>query len=310
MHYSMYYREELNINKAWESWSIFISAYNASERVKTIFEKVNANNKIWLIFPEYEFTDEENPSFGHVIKIKKGNEVVQILDFISNIDLLKYKQEKICIDITGFLRAQLLFLMAYLLKNGFKDVDFIYSEPSYYTNKEDTVFSRGSVSETRQVLGFQGASNLQNKKDLMIIAAGYDVSLISKAAQYNENAEIVPMLGFPSLRADMFQENVLKTALADESFSIDALRAPILAPAFDPFETASILTAYIINNNCLNEYGHIYLCPLSAKPQVLGIGLSYLDNFTSKSVSILYPFTSSYDKETSVGISRIWKYTI
>ncbi|UDM06526.1 hypothetical protein LG409_14235 [Halomonas sp. NyZ770] len=189
-------------------------------------------------------------------------------------------------------------------------MDFIYSEPSYYTKKEYTVFSSGSVSETRQVIGFQGGNDISTKKDLMIVAAGYDVSLISKAAQYNENAEVVPLLGFPSLSADMFQENMLRTESADESFSLDALRAPMFAPAYDPFETAAILSSYIFKNKCLEEYGHIYLCPLSAKPQVLGIGLAYLNSFSDQPVSVLYPFTSNYSKETSVGLSRIWKYTI
>lgn len=306
----MYYREVLELDDNWGKWDVFISAYNASDRVSEVFRKVSAEEKFWAIFPEYNFVDHELPNCGVIANIEGVNEVEQINSLVDKARLIERKGEKICIDVTGFLRAQLVFLIAYLKRRGFRSVDIIYSEPSFYSKKENTIFSSGSVSETRQVLGFQGANKLSSKKDLMIIAAGYDVSLISKSAQYNENAEIVPLLGFPSLRADMFQENMLRTALADESFSMDSLKAPIFAPAFDPFETAKVLTDYMLKNRCIENYGHVYLCPLSTKPQVIGMALTCLNEFHEQSVSILYPFSNGYSKETSVGLSRVWKYTI
>lgn len=308
MHYSLYYRNDLSIDQEWDSWDLFISAFNLSERLNVVYNKAKANEKYWLVFPEYGFNSIDLPTNLKLINIKRGTEANQLLDVFGEIDLIKYKSEKICIDSTGFMRAQLLFLLAYLKKNEFKHVDFIYSEPNHYSKKENTTFSSGSIYETRQVIGYQGINQISDRKDLLIIAAGYDSSLITRVAQQNENAEIVPLLGFPSLKADMFQENILRTIAAEESFTGNSLRDPIFAPASDPFETANSIEKYISNNNCLEKYNHIYICPLSTKAQTLGIGLSYLNTFNQKSVSILYPFTEKYSKETSKGISKMWLY--
>ena len=309
MHYSLYYRNELDINKPWQEWDLFISAFNLSERLQTVFSKVTAQEKYWLVFPEYCFQESELPNTGSYIDITEGNEAEQLKPFFDKINLIKYISSRICIDSTGFMRAQLLFLMAYLKHQGFTQVDFIYSEPSHYSKKEHTTFSSGSIYETRQVLGYQGANRISDKKDLLIIAAGYDTNLIAKVGQENENAEIVPLFGFPSLKADMFQENILKTVAAGESFSFDSLNPPIFAPASDPFETASTIETYIHKNDCIQKYNHIYICPLSTKAQTMGIGLAYLNSFKGKPISILYPFTKMYSKETSKGISKMWLYT-
>ncbi|NMR26464.1 hypothetical protein HH219_13130 [Pseudoalteromonas sp. NEC-BIFX-2020_015] len=308
MHYSLYYRDELNIEEQWDKWDLFISAFNLSERLNAVYDKVNANKKYWLVFPEYDFEADELPTEGSYISIDKGTEAQQLLPVFKNINLSDYKSQSICIDATGFMRAQLLFLLAFLKKSGFTHVDFIYSEPNHYSKKEHTTFSSGSIYETRQVLGYQGVNQLIDKKDLLIIAAGYDSSLIARVAQQNENAEIVPLLGFPSLKADMFQENILRTVAAEESFTANSLKDPIFAPASDPFETAHSIYDYIHINKCLDKYNHIYICPLSTKAQTLGIGLCYLNSFEGLPVSVLYPFTERYSKETSKGISKMWLY--
>jgi hypothetical protein len=309
MNYYMYFKDEMNIDGDWPKWDIFLSAFNLSERLEKVFNKVEATSKHWLVFPEYQFDNEELPVAESVIKIDKGSEAAQMLSVIEAINLNQSKGKSICIDSTGFLRAQLLFLLAYLKKLGFNKIDFLYTEPNHYSKKENTTFSDGSIYETRQIIGYQGSSNHTNKKDLLIVSAGYDTNLTAKVAQQYENSEIVPLLGFPSLRADMFQENVLKTVAAEESFSPEALREPLFAPASDPFEVASVISNYIKKYNCLNTFEHIYLCPLSTKPQVLGIGLVFLNEFEHTNVSVLYPFTEKYSKETSKGISKIWKYT-
>ena len=53
-----------------------------------------------------------------------------------------------------------------------------------------------------------------------------------------------------------------------------------------------------------------YLCPLATKPQALGFTLFYLTECQNEAVSIIYPFCRSHAKETSVGISKISKYTL
>lgn len=309
MHYYMYYKDELSIDEEWPKWDLFLSAYNLSERLSKVFDKVDALEKFWLIFPEYAFEEGELPVQGSTITVDRGTEAVQLQPVISKLSLKDFKDCSICIDATGFMRAQLLFLLAFFKKSGFSKVDFLYCEPSNYSKKEHTKFSEGSLYETRQVIGYQGRGSQSHKKDLLIVSCGYDSQLISRVAQQYENSEIVPLLGFPSLRADMFQESILRTVAAEESFAPESLRKPIFAPASDPFETAQAISQYIDQNDCLNNYEHIYLCPLSTKPQVLGMGLVFLNEFERSNVSVLYPFSEKYAKETSQGISKIWKYT-
>lgn len=107
----------------------------------------------------------------------------------------------------------------------------------------------------------------------------------------------------------MYQESILQTIALGEPFGSADLREPIFAPASDPFETAYAISTYIRTNDCMNKYEHIYLCPLSTKPQVLGIGLVFLTEYDGQNVSVLYPFRDKYSKETSKDISKIWKYT-
>lgn len=306
----MYFKHDLEKDGDWGQWDLFFSTYNLSNRLTEVFNKVCATKKIWLIAPEYNFSDNELGSIEDEIHILNGsNEANQILNFLKEVNIEKFKGKRILVDATGFMRPHLLFLLAYFKTLGFPKVDFIYTEPDRYSKKENTVFSSGSILHTRQVTGYRGQSRVSSAKDLLIIASGYDSNLIKKIAQQNENAEIVPLLGFPSLRADMYQENVIRTIDANESLPEDALSSPIFAPASDPFETASTIKMYLDNNNCLNKYKHIYLCPLSTKAQTLGIGLLYQqESYMKKPVSIIFPFAESYDKETSVGISKICIY--
>ena len=60
--YDIFYREQLSIenypiNSA--PFDIFISAFNASDRVKEVFDKIDSCQKYWLIHPEYRFSDDE-----------------------------------------------------------------------------------------------------------------------------------------------------------------------------------------------------------------------------------------------------------
>lgn len=305
----MYYKHELDISQDWTKWDLFVSAFNLSDRLKTVFDKVESEIKCWLVFPEYGFKECEIPQNVMKYMIERGSEAEQLIPVIEELSIESYKESRICIDATGFMRAQLLFLLAYFKKNDFQQVDILYCEPGHYSKKENTSFSEGSLYETRQVIGYQGFSSQTQKKDLLIVSCGYDSQLISKVCQQYENSVIVPLLGFPSLRADMYQESILKTIAVEEPFGSTDLRDPIFAPASDPFETAFAISEYIKQNKSLDIYDHIYLCPLSTKPQVLGIGLVFLNEYENKNVSVLYPFSESYSQETSQGISKIWKYT-
>lgn len=273
MDYSFYYRKELKLEEDWGEWDLFLSAFNLSDRLKKVYQDVSAKQKFWLIFPEYNFNEGEINADEPHISVEGKSESEQLSSIINSLDLTLYKNKNICIDITGFMRPQLLELLLYFNVLGFEKIDFIYSEPSTYAKREKTQFTFGAVSETRSILGYSGTTKATDGKDLLIIASGYDSTLISKVAQQKENSEIVHVIGFPSLRPDMYQENILRTLAVEDSFIGNNRESHIFAPASDPFETANIIKDYILNNDCLNRFKHIYISPLSTKAQTLGIGL-------------------------------------
>ncbi len=48
------------------SWSLIISAFNDSTRVKEVFSKVQAKNKNWLILPEYNYLQGISPKWRNI----------------------------------------------------------------------------------------------------------------------------------------------------------------------------------------------------------------------------------------------------
>src|SRR5207253_621115 len=82
-------------------------------------------------------------------------------------------------------------------------------------------------------------------------------------------------------------------------------------PANDPFVTANVLRRIV--DDC-ERNGHmitnLYLSPLATKPQALGFALFYLTEMRGKATSIIFPFCRTYSKETSLGLSRVWKYVV
>lgn len=312
MDYSIFYRKELPVSEAWDSHQshdIFISAFNSSERVSTVFDKKISKEKYWLIFPEYKYQKNELPA-EHAFICNGDSEAEQISSFFNEVEM-NYQSVKICIDITGFMRPQLAFLLKFLYIKKVKKFELIYSEPGQYRDKEDTNFSGGNVSEVRQIMGFEGSHSKDNRHDQLIISSGYDHHLIKSVCNHKEHAVITQIIGFPSLRPDMYQENILKTVSASDVLGSEALRKPVFAPANDPFITANVLSHTIKNiEENSTGFSNLYLCPLSTKPQTVGFILCYLKELQNKPVSIIYPFFTEYERETSTGVSKIWIYTV
>lgn len=310
--YTIYYKTSLSIDSNWpieNRWDVFISAYTAADRVLKVFDKVDAQSKHWIVLPEYQFDTSSLPKncYQHGEAAQEAECIAQFWkrNNISN-------DQSICIDTTGFLRPYLVFLIGWLKAKGFKHVDMIYSEPTHYVKKERTEFSGPNIIKIRQVSMFEGIHSPDTTNDLLIINAGYENDLISLVAEFKNNAKKVLLLGFPSLRADMYQENVLRTTLAEEAIGQrpEIGAGTILAPAYDPFVTANVLRQYIEVFNENKPYTNLYICPLATKPQLIGCTLHYLTELRDKPCSIIFPFSDSYSQKTGIGISRIWKYTI
>jgi hypothetical protein len=311
--YSIFYKKGWTADGSWPNfdWDLFLSAFNSSDRVRTVFERVAARDKHWFISPEYEYKDNELPGNGKCFAPPAADEATVIQDYFNDA-ALDLSSVRLCIDITGFMRPHLLVILKYLALSGVRRFDALYSEPLQYSKKEKTRFSDGVVMEVRQVAGFEGNHRPETTNDLLIIGAGYDHPLIAHAAESKESARKVQLLGLPSLRADMYQENVLNVYRASEQLGTTALDSTDthFAPANDPFETANALAEILQNTERRQQVTNLYLCPVSTKVQVLGFGLYYLTEWVGKHSSIIFPFCRTYARETSVGLSRVWWYQV
>lgn len=201
-----------------------------------------------------------------------------------------------------------------LKRSGVTNLDVIYSEPARYADKEETTFSDKDVYDIRQIHGFGGSHkpNIDMSKEILIVGSGYDDELISKVAGKKNHCRKLQIFGLPSLRPEMYQENILNAHKASEAIGagIRSTACTYFAPANDPFVVATELSRIFQKEKENKGVINAYLCPLATKPQALGFTLFYLTECQNEPVSMIYPFCPSHAKETSVGISRISKYTL
>jgi hypothetical protein len=311
--YTIYYKRKYRPEDDWSNdckWDLFISAFNSSERVQKVFTSINASEKHWLILPEYKYLKEEFPS-GKTFVSDLTNEADYIQQYFSEFSI-NADSCNLCIDITGFMRPHLMFMIKYLMVLGVHKFDVLYTDPGKYVKKEETKFSDEVVLEVRQVAGYEGNHSQDTSNDVLLIGSGYDHQLIAHIAENKAKTRKIQIFGFPSLQADMYQENVLRASLAQEAVggsAGDDLNS-FFAPANDPFVTASILQEIVGTFSQKKPITNLYLSPLSAKPQVLGFVLFYLTEWQDRAASIIFPFCGNYTRETSKGISKIWKYTV
>lgn len=304
-------------------YDLFISGYNKEEMVTKVFHKIDANEKIWLLFPDYEIEKSEidfheKSIFTSDLKMTDARlEMKYVNTFIEEFRIVEtYKNKKIAIDITGFVKPYMFYLIL-VLKEHFSNVDIIYTEPTSYTNKEDTSFSDDSATDVRSINGYDMRSEY-GCDDLLLINAGYDYALISRVAvnkKQIKNNKI--LIGFPSLQPIMYQENILNFKKVSEELGIQSNDFnPIFAPANDPFETAKAIKNYVEEYvTAHSNVNTIYLVPVATKAQALGMQLfSIYEKETLKQndidIKLLYPFTKGYASDSGKDLFRINKYQL
>jgi len=321
MNYSFLYKKKIeditpeNISSCLK-YDLLVSAYNESHRVKHTFENIEAKEKHWLIFPEYRYEDMELAGLsGKIFNFSGLNNTDEdeiILNYFEqNEDLISISN--VAIDITGMLRPYIVFLVRLLKEKNINKVDFIYSEPQHYKKQEETEFSLDYIN-IREIKGCLGSPNPETNNDYLILGAGYDYHRITRIAKEKKEAKKVQVLGFPSLQADMFQQNILKSYKAEEDastgeFDLDSKNF-ILAPANDPFITAQLISDFVKEVEGRSPITNLYICPLATKAQTLGMALFYTVECLDKHSSIIFPFCKKYSRETSEGIARVWIYTV
>lgn len=284
-------------------WDLFLSGYNLSERVRYVFENSNAREKRWLIAKDYNIQDEDLPTDSHFIASEGCDEGEAVRGLLAGLGLSA--EMRVCVDATGFVRQHLLFLLRYLHQQGIRRFDVLYAEPVSYKEKERTKFSGGAIGDVRQVVGYEGVAS-KSGRDFLIIGTGYDQHMIGKVAE-DRSCRVIQMLGFPPLRADMYQENLIQVSRAEDYTGKTEF---IYAPANDPFRTAQVIREEVERERLAEELGNIFLSPLGTKVQVLGFAIYYLCEGIDRSCSIVYPMTTAYSNDTTIGIERVWRYGI
>jgi hypothetical protein len=314
--YSIFYKRKIESLELMKNihYDLFISAYNDSHRVKEVFKCIQSNEKHWLVLPEYEYTQIEIPDHKNIIIFSEANNESELREYFNRLINDGFFNKQVCIDITGFMRQYIVFLIRYLAQLKIKKVDLLYSDPEMYIKSENTSFS-DILLEVKQIIGCEGIHNPETNNDVLIIGAGYDSKRISDVAKNKANARKVLLFGFPSLQPDMFQQNILNAYKAEESshtgeFDYLDSNNSILAPANDPFITAQLISEYIKKENKISSLTNIYLCPLSTKAQTLGFALYYIYEGIYEPMSVIFPFCRRYTRETTRGYAKSWIYTV
>lgn len=310
--YTLFYRRSINIDRIpqeTEHFDLFVSAFNPSDRITKVFDKICAERKVWLIQPEYQFTGIDLPQDFELVQPTSINEIDQINDLLNHIGSIEGL--KICVDVTGFMRHTLLFLTAKLDFLGVRSFEAVYSEPMFYTRQEDTIFSTKTTGVTRPVSGMAGSTNT-NGKDFLIIAVGYDHSLVSEVTNHKDNSIVYPLFGFPSLSPDMYQQSAIRSAESGEvTLQTSWTTNRRFAPANDPFSTARSISEIVADIDKKDPLANIYLSPLSTKIQTLGFAIFWcLEGRKRGATTVLIPECSTYSRETSSGLKRLWTFTV
>ncbi len=293
-----------------KSYDIYISAFNLSQRITHTFNAAQARNKYWVIHNEYNLLPHELPNTGARLISAAAAESDFIIDVLEQIEPKLSPDTALCVDITGFMRPHLIFLMSYLKGIGLRSFDMIYAEPSQYEKKADTVFS-SNVTEVRQVNGFEGAHSVDMASDILIIGSGYDHDLVSHVIAYKSSAKLIQLLSLPSLSADMYQESLIRLSrVADAPIQVPEEQLAY-SSANDPFLTYLVLSDAITRiQTRQGDATNLYLSPLATKPQAVGFALFYLNHLENLPASIVFPFAEQYSKGTSRGVGRVWLYPI
>lgn len=312
MNYSIFYRRSIDVGRIEQEvaeFDIFVSAFNSSDRISNVFGRVPAKRKLWLVHPEYQYTQIDTVNVQPSVRPTTLDEVGQVSELLAELGDITGRQ--VCIDITGFMRHVIAFLFAKLAVSGVSKVFVLYSEPVSYNKQEDTIFSTTTSGRVRPVRGMGGA-NSARAKDHLVIGVGYDHKLISEVSNFKDDATIHPLFALPSLSADMYQQSAVKAAESgDVALRTEWITNRRFAPANDPFSTAAVVSELVASIDRIGEPANIYLSPLSTKAQTLGFSLYWIFEGRQRSgVSLLLPECETYSRETSSGLRRLWLYEV
>ncbi len=304
MNYSYYLIDEITDVSSLQ-YDIFISAYDGCDRTKEIYKKVKAINKYWLVIPQYNQPEFDRPD--DYLFSSNMEESDYIMDVCRTIDIAADK--KICIDSTGFIIPHLLFLIKYLKRKGVLIFDVLYSEPQQYIKGESTEFTK-RVGHTRPIVGYSATARDIEGEDTLILFVGFNDEMVSIVAREKSQAKHKYLFtGFPSLQADMYQQNLIQLHKSIETIGQRHVHY-CKAPAYDPFVAAKKMQDIIDNRLSQAEpVNFFHIAPLSTKPMAIAAAIVFFNNEDSP-IDIIYPPAEEYKSRHSIGVKRTWIYTL
>lgn len=296
-----------------DQFDLFISARNESDRVKGLFEKVQAGRKIWFEHLEYGLKVAAPEPGCEFVRLEADDLVEQMLHLVSVMRLSSLGfDSRLGIDITGFLRMHLMVLLRLILESYDGEVVLYYSDPETYQRGSKTEFSSGPIVDVVGVPGFEGVhENGPDAADLLIIGASYDHRIVRRVAASRLSAQHRLVWGLPSLQPHMYSESQLQVARARESINgFENERISLYAPAGDPFVTAQILSAHIRSARRMKPDLNVYLSPTGTKPQVVGFVLFALLEQRDEPTSVVYAPSEGYSSATATGWARSHRFEL
>jgi hypothetical protein len=313
--YTIFYKDRFRADELTHAgeWDLLLSAYDETTRCDVMFKNAKAEKKVCWALPEYGFSQAEVPTaVSRIGREADADEMELVASHLRELGDLS--NLRLCIDISGFISHYVLVLLRVLYDLGVKRFDVVYAEPVRYTAKEQTKFSDETVLEVRQLAGYEGVHGTNTTRDLLVIAVGYDHRLVSEVASQKEHAKKVQIFGLPSLRPDMYQENLLRARHAAEAVGSDASDPENyrFAPANDPFVLASVVSEIVREHRKDYPSANVYLSPLSTKAHALGMGLYFLTECAASPspTSVIYPIFRKHERQTSDGVSALWRFKI
>lgn len=215
------------------------------------------------------------------------------------------REDTVLVDITG-LPVGALAMMVRCFKVAQQKVTWVYAEPGRYIDGAQTEFATG-LQPVGPLRGF-AAEGIGENEGALVVLAGYDSAAIKAVTDYRKGAHprylIIP---FPSLQADMYQENVLRIQRVRDSTGVDVADRSlgVRIPAFDAWGVVEQLDMIRQETNSMT----LSVAPLSTKAQTLGVLLWWCRLGEKRdSVSLVVPQYKLLVSGVSEGMGRIWRY--
>lgn len=194
----------------------------------------------------------------------------------------------------------------HFLKEKHKDKEIIvyYTEPAHYSleNMFDFSFCDGEI-DIKAIPGFEGkTARINESQRIIFYLMGFEMNYLNKLIPQQINPdEIVPINGFPAYFPKYKDISLINNDVNYHEMDIQV----IFAEANNPFETYNQMS---ILQKKYQDYC-IDIIPAGSKPMALGACLFALNN-GNNDIRVLFPFSSEYKRQNSVGKGKIWEYIV